>query len=200
MSEAKPPRRAWSPEEDALLTRLWADPAPLKIHVHRFSGRSYDSLIQRGKKELGLPDRRRDMRLARSEATVGARIREQMEREPGTTAELAARSLASKRTVQNFIERHRAEVRVIDYRPRGISGPPPAVFAWGAGEDMPRPAPQDATVAARKYYRKRRRDPYLRDIDATRQRIRYAERTGKLAKRDEAAIAIFGDAGGAHAK
>lgn len=196
MSESKPHPRAWLDEDDVLLTLLWDDPAPLKTHLHRFPGRSYDSLIQRGK-TLGLPDRR-GMRLARSEATVGARIREQMELEPGTTAELAARAIASKRTVQNFMERHRAEIRIVDYRPRGISGPPPAVFAWGAGDDVQRPAPQPATVAARKYYRKRRRDPYLRELDAARQRIRYAERTGRLAKRDPAAVALFGDAGGAH--
>ncbi|WP_106351421.1 hypothetical protein [Paraburkholderia fungorum] len=185
------------PEDDALLTRLWADPMPLKAHLHLFAGRSYDSLIQRGK-TLELPDRRRDMRLARSEATVGARIREQMELLPGTTLELSMRAIASKRTVQNFIERHRGDVHIVDYRPRGISGPPPAVFAWGAGEDLPRPEPQSPTVAARKYYRKRRRDPYQRELDAARQRIRYAERTGQLVKRDAAAIALFGDVGGAH--
>lgn len=198
MSESKPHPRAWLEEDDVLLTLLWADPAPLKTHLHRFPGRSYDSLIQRGK-TLELPDRR-GMRLARSEATVGARIREQMELLPGTTLELSARAIASKRTVQNFIERHRAEVHIVDYRPRGISGPPPAVFAWGVGEDLPRPGPQDQTVASRKYYRKRRRDPYLRELDAARQRIRYAERTGKLAKRDVATIALFGEAGGACAE
>lgn len=185
-------RQAFLPEHDALLSEIWEDPAPLKTHLHRFPGRSVDTLIHRAK-AIGLPDRRA-IRLARAEATTGARIREQMELLPGTTLELAARAIVSKRTAQNFIERHRADVHIIDYRPRGISGPPPAVFAWGPGEDKTRPQPQSPTVAARKYYRKRRRDPYLRELDATRQRIRYAERTGRLAKRDAAAIALFGPA------
>lgn len=193
MSESKPHPRIWLAEQDELLTRLWADPAPLKMHMHLFPGRTYDAIIARGK-TLGLPDRRHGMRLARAEATTGARIREQMEACPGTALELATRAIASKRTVQNFIERHRAELHIVNYRPRGKSGPPPAVFAWGPGEDLPRPPPQDPCVAARKYYRKRRRDPYVREKDAERQRIRYLERTGRLAQRDTAAIALFGNA------
>jgi hypothetical protein len=187
--------RYWPPELVETLRGIWTDPAPLKTQLHLFPGRTIGGLKAQAQ-ALELPDRRALGR-ERAEQSSGTRIRAAMEAKPGTLEDLAARAMTSTTTVRNFVKRHRAEVHVKRYAPRAADGFRAAIWAWGVGKDAPWPKTDDKRECANRYYRKMRRDPEWKARNAAKQRLNYAERTGKLVRRDAAAIAMFGEAGGA---
>ena len=186
------PRLPWSPQDDARLTEIWKDLAPLKTHLDKFPGRSERALAERGT-VLKLPDRRGVASVWRGEVTF-ARIKSLLKARPSTREELAARACVSLSTVRHFTETHRADIHVLRYRPRGENGYAAAVWTWGAGEDAPRPKAKLPKEIALAYDRRIRRDPFYRSKHAARARIRYAMKIGRFVRRDPAAVALFGPA------
>ncbi|PVX86454.1 hypothetical protein [Paraburkholderia unamae] len=184
----------WSPEEDALLTKLWGEPAALKNVEHLFPLRTEAALVARGR-DLKLPDRRRSMPAQRAAQGSGARIKAILESRPATAAELAALAVCSQPTVRRFITANRAEMRIARYLPNAGDGSPTAVWAWGAGRDAKRPAPKSREELSARYYRKLKRER-LDKFDQLRaqQRVRAATKAGTLVRRDPLVAALFGGA------
>jgi hypothetical protein len=185
------PRPRWSPEEDARLTEVWKDPAPIKTQLDKFPGRSERALADRAA-ALKLPDRRLFANTARGAATTFARLQKLIEARPSTTDELAVRAHVSKKTAWRFVNAHRARMHISKYRPRAANGYAAAVWAWGAGEDAKPPRAKTPNEIALKYYRRIRRDPIYKSKRQARGRIRYAIKTGRIVRRDPAALALFG--------
>ena len=191
--------RYWPDEQIALLKQVWANPAPLKTQLHLFPGRTDGALKAMGA-ALNLPDRRL-LNSQRADESSGARIKAAIQKRPGTYAELAARLSVSQATVRRFITKFRADVHIKRYRSRrGEDGYWPAVWAWGACEDAMWPERADPRDCANRWYRKKSRDPEWVARNRARQQLYYAKRTGKLVRRDPAAIALFGESGGARAE
>jgi transposase len=191
--------RYWPDEQIALLKKVWDDPAPMKTQMDLFPGRTEGALKAMGA-ALGLPDRRL-LNSERADKSSGERIKAAIKKRPGTYDELAARLSVSQSTVRRFITKFRAEVHIKRYRRRrGDDGYRPAVWAWGAGPDAPWPKAATPRDCSNRWYRKKSRDPEWVARIRLRQKLYYAKRTGKLVRRDPAAIALFGEAGGACAE
>jgi hypothetical protein len=186
------PRLAWTTEDDARLTEVWADPAPIKTQLDKFPGRTEPALSARAR-ELELPDRRSMIAAARVAVTF-EHVRLALATEPATREELASHAGVAVSTVRRFIKAHRAEVRILKYAPRGADGYAPAVWAWGAGDDAPRPKAKLPKENALAYYRRVRRDPFVKAKRAARARLKYERKTGRFPRRDAAALALFGPA------
>ncbi|MDE1139567.1 hypothetical protein [Paraburkholderia tropica] len=185
----------WTEEEDALLRKVWGEPAPLKTVLDQFPLRSLAALVARGR-DMKLPDRRRAMPAERTKQTSWARLRAVLQSRRATIAQLAGLAICSQPTVRRFIRANRAEMRIARYLPPGEDGRPTAVWAWGAGEDARRPAPKSANEIAARYYRKLKRErPEVLDKIRARARVRHADRVGRLVRRDPAVAAMFGSAG-----
>lgn len=186
------PRMPWTPEDDARLTAVWNDPAPIKTQLDKFPGRTEFALAARAG-ALELPDRRLMANNGRAAITF-RRIQALIEADAGTIEELAARAFVSKATIRRFIEAHRADVHISTYRPRAADGYSPAVWTWGAGEDATRPPGKSPNEISLAYYRRIRRDPFFRAKCSARARRRYETKKGRWVRRDPAAVALFGPA------
>ncbi|WP_137957493.1 hypothetical protein [Burkholderia sp. 4M9327F10] len=187
------PRARWLPEDDALLTEIWKDPAPIKTQLDKFPGRTEAGLGARAT-VLKLPDRRMFANTERGAATTFARLQQLLEAKPGTMDELAARAHVSKATVRRFIQTQRADIHILKFRPRGENGYAAAVWTWGPGEDAQRPPPKAPKDCALAYYRRMRRDPFFRAKCSARAHRRYETKKGTWVRRDPAAVALFGPA------
>lgn len=188
----RPPK--WSPEEDALLRKVWDEPAALKTVVHLFPLRTEAALIARGR-DLKLADRRRALPAQRAAQGSHARIKAILETRRATTAELAMLAACSEPTVRRFIKAHRAEMRIGRFIPSGGDGSPTAVWAWGPGRDAKRPTPKSTTELSARYYSKMKRErPEKLDQIRAHQRIRAATKAGTFIRRDPLVAAFFGAA------
>jgi hypothetical protein len=184
----------WSPEEDALLTKLWSEPAALKTVEHLFPLRTEAALVARGR-DLKLPDRRRAIPAQRAAQGSGARIKAILESRRATTAELAVLAACSEPTVRRFISANRAEMHIARFLPAGEDGPGAAVWVWGAGRDAKRPPPKSRHELSKRYYRKLKRERFDKfDEIRAQQRIRAATKAGTLVRRDPLVAALFGSA------
>ncbi|MBR7929409.1 hypothetical protein [Burkholderia ambifaria] len=197
----RPPRDSdWSHTEKMRLRYWWKKPDPIKTWADRFPGRTQGA-IEGKAHEMGLPNRHVTARPQFAENTTGARIRDALVERPSTRAELEALKIASPSTICRFIRTHRASMHIHDYAERsGTDGYAAEIWAWGAGEDAPRPKAVSSTEASRRYYRKKSKSMRYRRAQAARQRERYHQKKGNLLRgaqpmRDEAAIALFGETG-----
>lgn len=184
----------WSPEEDELLRKVWADPVPLKTALGQFSRPSVDSLVARAI-TLGLPDRRLTIPAERTKQLMWPRIKEALKSRRSTVAELAERAGCSECTVKRFIKANRAEMRIARFLPAFEAGNVTAIWAWGAGEDATRPAPLTEQEMKARYRKKLERErPEEIDRIRAKARIRTAGNSGRLVRRDPLVEALFGAA------
>ncbi|WP_156965948.1 hypothetical protein [Paraburkholderia bannensis] len=184
----------WSPEEDALLRKVWDEPAALKTVVHLFPLRTEAALTARGR-DLELADRRRAIPAKRAAQSSGARMRAILESRSATAAELAELAVCSEPTVRRFIGANRAEMHITRYLPTCGDGAPTAVWVWGAGRDAKRPTPKSRQELSKRYYRKLKRERIDKfDEIRAQQRKRAAEKRGTFVRRDPLVAALFGAA------
>lgn len=190
---AKSRRVPWTPDEDLRLASRWSDPRPVKMWIDEFPGRTDKSIESRGA-YLKLPDRSEIARKY-SGALTADRVIDEMKRAPGTVLELSVRLSRSTRTVQRVINSRRPELYIKSYRARGDSGYAPAVWAYGNRKDATRPEREPKKAIASRYYWKTKlhRPDQMAKILA-RHKLRYAEKVGKLIRRDPLVEALFGKA------
>ncbi|AQV94795.1 hypothetical protein BJN34_12980 [Cupriavidus necator] len=103
--------------------------------------------------------------------------------------QLAEKSGLSRRYIAQEIRAHYpACLHVGDYGPKTGTGPAPRLWALGPGKDADRPPAMTGAQRARKRWRhlKANRPEYL-DKRNARDRLKYAEKAGKLIRRDPAA-------------
>ena len=185
----------WSPEEDAILLEIWKLSMPLKVTVARLPGRSARGLGARAK-ALELPARRLVKGTSDTRPAFVA-LWAALRKKRGTCVELAARVHVSRQTAGFFITHFRAQMHIAGWQ-RQENGPPAPIFAAGAGKDKPRPARKPRADVCRDYWARLKRDrPDAAAARIARTTFKQYERKGKLIRRDPAAIALFGAAGGA---
>ncbi|POR54554.1 hypothetical protein B0G62_102162 [Paraburkholderia eburnea] len=199
MDEIEKPRRArapeWTPAENALLRKVWKRSAPLKTVTHLFPSRSENAIVMHGIR-LGLPDRRRKMPGKRTAETIWPRIEAALRVRPASLDELAALARCSNGTVRRFIKAKRTEVHIAKYLRAIGTRNVTALWAWGAGEDAPRPPRMTEAEQRARYKRKLERErPEELDRQRARARVRAARRDGRLVRRDPMVVALFGNGG-----
>lgn len=182
----------WTLEEDILLTQVWAGSEPIKANVDLFPRHTYPAIIQHGH-DLKLPQRRAGRSIKYNESLTMALLRRALEQKPMTCKQLAKVSGVSYRRAFEFIKVNRAGVHVAAWNRISPHGIPAAVWSWGAGEDMPLPkkVPLCADISELTPRARMDRDEQV-DRKKARARKRYAEKNGKLIRRDSLVQAFFG--------
>ncbi|MDW3682981.1 hypothetical protein RA280_14735 [Cupriavidus sp. CV2] len=174
----------WSPEEEALLRKHWGNGEPTKAIAILFPTRSAAAVLKHGY-DMGLGPRecRRP-----SFSPVWEGIKHALAgSKKMTSSELAALLKVTPHAVQKQMKlRHGNEVRVGGFDVRAHA---PHVIRWalGAGPDVPAPKRKSRKEVNRAFSRRMRKDPEYCARQNQRARLRYAERRGKLIRRDPAA-------------
>lgn len=181
--------KAWTPEDDALLRKHWQTDAPVKDIAKDFPGRSAEA-IQKHAIDIGLQARRNVRRPKFYPVWEGIKL-ELAKGRALSADDLATRLKVTPRAaLKNLALRHGVEVRVAAYGPRITRAPAPRLWVLGSGPDAAPPKRRSKQEVNRDYRRRMRKDPEfcLREMQAS--RLRYAEKTGKLIRRDPAAAWI----------
>jgi hypothetical protein len=181
------PWKAWPPKEEALLKSLWGNGQSAKRIAARFPGRSAASVIKHGY-DMGLGPRDCG-REGFSPVWVGAKL----VLKGGkllTAREIATALNVTPHAVQQCMrERHGTEVHIGGYANVAHAS---QVNRWklGPGPDAPLPARKTKKEVNRDYWRRMSKDPEFCARQNMLARRRYAEKTGKLIRRDPAAAWI----------
>jgi len=186
----------WATEEDVILMRLWKAGVPTKVIAEALPGRTPSAVAKR-RQRLSLP-RRSGKGADPANVPEMQRIWRALRKHPATRAALAARAKVSHSTVSKFVKTFRSQLHVCGWAASGASGDLAQVLKAGPGADVPRPAPIPPAERCRRWWDRCKRE---RPIDAgrrvARDGVRRREREGKHLRRDIAAIALFGENGGA---
>ena len=180
--------RAWSNEELAILAREWPNGKPIRMWMDLLPKRTERGINMRGLEEHGprgqtrAPNESVSWRLICAALAGGAAL---------TPIEIAERANVSRRQVYSELRLHRDKVHIASYAPQADSGYRAAQWKLGPGKDARRPAPPTAAEKARKRWKhlKAERPDYIA-ARLARHRLRHAEKTGKLIRRDPAAAWI----------
>ncbi|WP_224030310.1 hypothetical protein [Paraburkholderia caribensis] len=112
---------------------------------------------------------------------------------PCTREELAARAGVCSQSVTAFIKENRSRIHVCTWRKP--AGKYVEVFKAGAGIDAPKPPPKPRSQTYADWWQRLKRDrPDVAGHRIARDNHRRDMRSGKLVRRDPAAVAIFGPA------
>ncbi|RKE35275.1 hypothetical protein B0G76_1336 [Paraburkholderia sp. BL23I1N1] len=184
----------WSEDEDEILREIWTLRTPLKVSAARLPGRSVRGIQMRAE-TLELP-RRRQARGTSDTRPAFVALWSALKRR-GTRIELATRAGVSNQTAGDFIKHFRAQMHIVDwYRP--ADGPTTPIYKAGAGVDKPKPPNKPRDKIYSDYWKRMKRErPDLAAARIARTTFKRLEREGKLMRRDPAAVALFGTAGGA---
>lgn len=177
----------WSPEEEALLRKHWGNGEPTKTVAALFPTRSAAAVLKHGygmglgPRECGRPCFSPVWEGAKHALAGGKKM---------TSNELAALLKVTPHAVQKQMRlRHGTEVRIGGFDVRAHA---PHVIRWalGTGPDAPAPKRKSRKEINRAFSRRMRKDPEYCARQNLRARLRYAEKTGKLIRRDPAAAWI----------
>lgn len=179
--------QAWTPEEDAILRNAWHSTGSLKEIMHLLPDRTHRAAFFHGK-WLGLGPRV-NFQKDRYSPTWAAIKNVLADKRMRSATELAAATGASRRAVmQQLADHHGVDVHIAGYLKSDGVGCPMALWKLGKKTDAPRPARTPKSVIYKRQYR-RLKDEFPEVLAArnARMRLRYAEKTGKLIRRDPAA-------------
>ncbi|WP_168793582.1 hypothetical protein [Paraburkholderia aromaticivorans] len=193
----------WSPAEDALVCKMWRAGVPVKGMLKRLPLRTESAIRKRREKlaaEAGL-----ELRLvfggAAPKRLTTPKIWKVLMRRPCTRAQIERLAKACKCSVTAFIKENRADIHVCGWTAPDDHGRRAEIFAAGAGADVLRPPRQSrAEIYQRWWQRLKRERPDVAGHRVARDNHRRLMQSGKLIRRDPAAIALFGDAGGAQSE
>lgn len=190
MSKRTPRPGDWTPADDVLFEQLWFAGEPLKKIADRFPGRSTHALATR-RYQLQLPCRGGPKAIA-ADHPVMKRIWKALKRRPATRAQLVERAGVAMSTVVKFVHLYEGKIHVCgwDYR-----GPKSEILKAGPGQDVPKPVAKSSKERCADWWQKARRErPDYAGHRVARDQVHRQERSGKLVRRDIAAIALFGPA------
>jgi len=124
------------------------------------------------------------------------RIWKVLKRRPCTRAQMERLAKACKASVTAFIKENRAEIHVCGWTAPDDRGRRSEIFAAGAGDDVPKPARQPRAEVYRRWWQRLKRErPDVAGHRVARDNHRRLMQSGKLIRRDPAAIALFGNVG-----
>jgi hypothetical protein len=151
----------WTQEQDDHIRRLWPTGERFKAHMELFGAHSYSAIMNRAY-ELGLGKR---PKCPRGQSPIAwILIESELAKCPTDRRFLAAALTLHPATVYEQIRvAHKAGlVRVVKWNRRSSGGKPTPVYALGAGEDAPMPAPIGNTDACRIYRNRQKsiRNPF----------------------------------------
>lgn len=188
--------KAWSaytPAEDAILRKHWNTTAPIKEWLHLLPNRTYRAIVNHAK-YLGLGPRSEFVYPCYSPTWVA--MQRVMATNPNLDSiQISEMTGASRRAVMNALQAQHAAgaIHVSGYGPRPHSGYAPKLWSLGTGKDAPRPKPLTANQRAKRAHRRLKLDrPDLLAKKSARAKLLYAQRNGKLIRRDPAAAWIQG--------
>ena len=191
MTPEKKPRMMWTPEEVQRLRREWKNGQPIRLWVDKFPGRSEHAI---NTKALHLKlDKRGGGPKAGNSASWNTIKKLLAEHGPMTDLQLANASGWSRKHISDELARHHAtkEVHVADYAPKTMRGRPPRLWAIGRGKDAVPPAPMTIVQIYKKRWRHIKQNrPDILAARSARQKVRHAEKVGKLIRRDVSAAWI----------
>lgn len=182
---------AYTRAEDRILRRQWKTALPMKEWLHLLPGRSYRSVVSRAQY----------LKLGPRKAFVYPRYSptwEAMQRVMATSPNLDSIRIseltgASRRAVMAALQVQHAAgaIHVSGYGPRPQSGYAPKLWSLGPGQDAPRPKPLTKSQKAKRAHRRLKLErPDVLAKKSARAKLLYAQRTGKLIRRDPAAAWI----------
>lgn len=180
--------RGWTDAEKAILRREWKNGKAVRLWMDLLPNRSERAIVGMGL-DLGLGARGNTHQSGNS-VTWRTMQRVLASGEALSPLELAERTGMSRSAIYGEIRIHYpADIHVGGYGPRvNDSGFRPKLWKLGAGKDAPRPKAMTGAERARKRWKmlKAERPDYLAARSA-RNKIKHAEKTGKLIRRDIAA-------------
>lgn len=187
----------WSPAEDALVCKMWKAGVPVKGMLKRLPLRTESAVRKRKEKlrdEAGL-EPRLTFGGAVPKRLTSPRIWAVLNRRPRTRAQIERLAKVSKCSITAFIKENRADIHVCGWTAPDDHGRRAEIFAAGPGEDVARPPRQSrAEIYQRWWQRLKRERPDVAGHRVARDNHRKLMQSGKLIRRDPAAVALFGNA------
>jgi hypothetical protein len=136
-------RTKFTPEQEALLTRIWPTGDSLKRHMAALGNPPYSTIVSHAHKVLNLGSRPKSARGRAAYAWPA--IEAELKKDPGTAPELIKRTGLTMAPVchhlREFNPGPNGRVHICDWRKRSRGGSPIAVYAIGPGENAAKPAP-----------------------------------------------------------
>ena len=180
-------RRRWTPEEDALLRKVWHNGVKLAALIELFPGRCPEGLYDRGTLRLKLGKRRakQDYDAFYNWKTISA----QLKRKPMTAKQIAEATGISHNQVLDLLKRrHGRLVYVFDWTTQYARGGAAKIWALGDEPDAPAPAKIGRKASVKRYVQRlAKEEPEKLERWKKAQQIRDREKAGTLVKRDIAA-------------
>lgn len=184
---------AWTDEEKAALSEHWGDVGSVKrVLCPLLPNRSADAIVRYGR-FLGLP--KRPTYPKERFAPAWEAIRRYLQANPGRSAEQIGAALKmSVSTISKHLRaKHRVdEIHISEWGRIGVVGPYAPHYTYGQGRNRMKPRPITHAQACSRYRETVRNDPERLAVRNAKDRLRYAERTGNLVKRDPLVAALFG--------
>lgn len=147
----------WSEAEDSILREIWSGHGSLKSHLHRLPGRNWRGALHRARL-IGLGGRS-PKQFVSDYSWVEVEITKVLSRTvPLTAREIAASCSASYTRVTQVLSRHaESKWHAVDWRHTSVSGTGnwSAVWAIGAGANVPKPPLKTKSESARDYRAKK---------------------------------------------
>jgi hypothetical protein len=148
----------WTPEEEEILRKAWLGEENFKRQLIQIPRHGYDAAVWHARVVMGLGPRAHSDRGAL--AYAWDLIKAELEKAPGTVAELVSRAELSQTVIDRKLRLADpgpdGRAHVIGWRKGSRGGPPAAIYAIGPGENVPRPSAQ--TLAEKgKLFKVRRR-------------------------------------------
>mgnify|MGYP001061232128 CR=1 FL=1 len=188
-------RKAWTPEGDALLRKLWATDMSIKQIAAQFPDRTPVAIQKHARYGLGLPDRINVRRPNQSVAWHA--IQRELGKVPMADSKFLAfvTGFSRRQVLLQLRTRYVAgELHIAGWARYAPAGVWAARYALGAGVDALKPDPMPPEVVDRRYKQRASKDPAYTAARNARARARYAIKTGRLVRRDPLVAALYGAA------
>jgi len=129
----------WTTTEIRILKEIWADQRPIKTNADRLPRHGLRAILVKGQ-SLKLPPR---LSVKSEYSAAFAVLKQALEQTPDHAKNLVLRTGISRRHVTDFLKLMHSDGRthITGWRKTARNGPPFPIYAWGEGDDVPKPEP-----------------------------------------------------------
>lgn len=147
----------WTPEQEALLIRIWPTGESLKRYSKELGDRQYSTIVSHAHRVLKLGSRPKSARGVPGFAWE--MIADELARHPGTASDLIKRTRLTMAPVYAHLRKANPGptglIHVVTWHRRSSGGGPVPVYALGPGKNAPKPDPY--TTSEKWHIKKARR-------------------------------------------